>query len=116
MGAKAIIGVEPNPVSIDMAKKLGIDYVIPLRGQTSKTSGGLTSTDDYHHNPEVIEKIMQITNGLGVDVSFEMSGFNSSFNNAIFATRRGGDVIAFGIKTGDFVLEDFNRFIVRGIG
>ncbi|OHA36271.1 MAG: hypothetical protein A3B27_00215 [Candidatus Taylorbacteria bacterium RIFCSPLOWO2_01_FULL_50_130] len=44
-----------------------------------------------------------------------MAGFNSSLNNCLFATRRGGDVIAFGIKSGDFVLEDYNRFIVRGI-
>ena len=30
LGAKLIIGVEPNPVAAEMAKKLGIDYVIPL--------------------------------------------------------------------------------------
>ena len=30
LGAKLIIGVEPNPIAADMAKKLGIDYVIPL--------------------------------------------------------------------------------------
>ena len=70
---------------------------------------------DYHRDEGVIQKIEELTGGLGVDVSFEMAGFNSSFNNALFATRRGGDVIAFGIKTGDFILEDFNRFIVRGI-
>jgi threonine 3-dehydrogenase len=98
-----------------MAKKLGIDYVIPLRGQTLNRKRGLTSNSHYKHDEHVIEEIRQITNGLGVDVSFEMAGFNSSFNNALFATRRGGDVIAFGIKTGDFVLEDFNRFIVRGL-
>lgn len=105
MGAKEIIGVEPNPVSIEMAKKLGIDYVIPL----------VSKSDSPKHDKEVIDEIMKITGGLGVDVSFEMAGFNSSMNNAIFAVRRGGDVILFGIKTGDFVLEDYNRLIVRGI-
>ena len=69
----------------------------------------------HHRDEAVIKKVEELTGGLGVDVSFEMAGFNSSFNNAIFATRRGGDMIAFGIKTGDFVLEDYNRFIVRGI-
>ncbi|KKW29399.1 MAG: Threonine 3-dehydrogenase [Parcubacteria group bacterium GW2011_GWA2_52_8] len=50
-----------------------------------------------------------------MDVSFEMAGFNSSFNNALMATRRGGNVILFGIKTGDFILQDYNRLIVRGL-
>lgn len=108
LGATTIIGIEPNPVSQDMAKRLGIDYVIPL--------SPIDKNIPAHHRDEaVIKKIEELTGGLGVDVSFEMAGFNSSFNNAIFATRRGGDVIAFGIKTGDFILEDYNRFIVRGI-
>ena len=69
----------------------------------------------YAYNPEVVAEILKITNGLGVDVSFEMAGFNSSFNNALMATRRGGNVILFGIKTGDFILQDYNRLIVRGL-
>ena len=108
LGAASIIGVEPNPVSQDMAKKLGIDYVIPLPQRPK-------DTPTHHRDEDVIARIMELTSGLGVDVSFEMAGFNSSFNNAVFAARRGGDMIAFGIKSGDFVLEDYNRFIVRGI-
>lgn len=112
LGAKSIIGVEPNPVSIEMAKRLGIDYVIPL---SQKGAPFGEKGRPFAHDKEVVNEIMNITNGLGVDVSFEMAGVNSSFNNALFATRRGGDVIAFGIKGGDFVLEDYNRFIVRGL-
>ncbi len=143
LGASTIIGVEPNPVSQDMAKRLGIDYVIPLsplpkgvspssgtgvvsplvKGALPSSAGGLSQppkaapfvNGDYHRDESVIKHIEELTGGLGVDVSFEMAGFNSSFNNAVFSTRRGGDMIAFGIKTGDFVLEDYNRFIVRGL-
>ncbi len=138
LGATTIIGVEPNPVSQNMAKKLGIDYVIPLSVRKSPLEKGVPESSrgrdvntppaadgsaplirgdvpSYHRDEAVIKQIEELTGGLGVDVSFEMAGFNSSFNNAIYATRRGGDMIAFGIKTGDFVLEDFNRFIVRGI-
>ena len=128
MGAKEIIGVEPNPVAIEMAKRLGIDFVIPLntsphpslvrRGTKSIPLLDKERVGEVRgnaHNPAVTDEIMKITNGVGVDVSFEMAGFNDSFNNAIFATRRGGNVILFGIKTGDFVLEDYNRLIVRGL-
>ncbi|MBI5400848.1 MAG: alcohol dehydrogenase catalytic domain-containing protein [Candidatus Yonathbacteria bacterium] len=108
LGAASIIGVEPNPVSQEMAKRLGIDYVIPLPPRPKETPA-------HHRDEDIIKRIEELTSGLGVDVSFEMAGFNSSFNNCLFATRRGGDMIAFGIKSGDFVLEDYNRFIVRGI-
>ena len=58
---------------------------------------------------------MKLTDGLGVDVSFEMAGPNSSVNNAVMSTRRGGDVILFGLKSGDFIIENFDRLIVRGV-
>lgn len=106
LGASSIIGVEPNPIAQDMAKKLGIDYVIPL-----KPSKG---DKPYAHDAAVTDEIKKITNGIGVDVSFEMSGFNSSVNNCLYATRRGGEIVLFGIKQGDFVFEDFNRLIVHG--
>ncbi|MEK7541844.1 MAG: alcohol dehydrogenase catalytic domain-containing protein [Patescibacteria group bacterium] len=106
MGAASIIGVEPNPVAGEMARELGIDYVIPLRPAAKERP--------YAHDAAVTDEIMSITKGVGADVSFEMAGFNSSVNNCLFATRRGGDVILFGIKHGDFVLEDYNRLIVRG--
>jgi threonine 3-dehydrogenase len=111
LGAKMIIGIEPNPVAAEMAKKLGIDYVVPLQN----TVDSKQNTDkQYAHNQAVTDEIKKITNGIGVDVSFEMSGFNSSVNNCLYATRRGGEIILFGIKTGDFVFEDFNRLIVHG--
>ncbi len=106
MGAKIIIGVDPNPVAAEMAKKLGIDFTITLNAEKKEKT--------YSHDLGVTDEIMKITNGLGVDVSFEMAGFNSSVNNCLYATRRGGDVVLFGIKTGDFVFEDFNRMVVRG--
>ena len=126
LGAKQIIGVEPNPIAAEMAKKLGIDYVIPLKANS--VIPGLTRdpdwiparasfgrNDNYFHNSEITDEIMKITKGLGVDVSFEMAGFNSSVNNSIFATRRGGEVILFGLKTGDFVFEDYNKLVMKGV-
>jgi threonine 3-dehydrogenase len=44
-----------------------------------------------------------------------MAGFNDSVNNAVASVRRGGEVILFGLKTGDFIFEDYNRLIMKGI-
>lgn len=104
LGAKTIIGIEPNDTAIAMGKELGVDHLIKI--QPSK---------DYHHDESVIEQIKQLTGGLGVDVAFEMAGFNDSVNNTIASVRRGGEVIFFGLKNGDFVFEDFNKFIMKGI-
>lgn len=108
MGANYVIGVEPMENHAEMARRLGADVV--LRPQTSSSSNKPHASD-----PELTERIRKLTDGVGVDVALEMSGVNASVNNAIHAVRRGGDVILFGLKTGDAVIENFDRLIVDGI-
>jgi threonine 3-dehydrogenase len=106
MGANYIIGVEPMENHAEMARRLGADVVLnPTHG-----SGASHMSD-----PELTERIRKLTDGVGVDVALEMTGINSSVNNAIHAVRRGGDVILFGLKSGDAVIENFDRLIVDGI-
>src|SRR3989344_765431 len=52
MGAKEIIGVEPNPVSQEMARKLGIDYIIPL---TQSPASNKQSAKSYGHDVVVTD-------------------------------------------------------------
>jgi threonine 3-dehydrogenase len=87
-----------------MARRLGADVVLSPK----KTSG-------HAHDPELTDRIRSLTDGVGVDVALEMTGINSSVNNALGAVRRGGDVILFGLKSGDAVIENFDRIIVDGI-
>ncbi|MEK7162130.1 MAG: alcohol dehydrogenase catalytic domain-containing protein [Patescibacteria group bacterium] len=130
LGAKTIIGIEPNEKALEMGRKLGVDHVIKLSviARPSASEAAAISSKDkiasdalamtskpYAHNQEVVEEIMNLTGGLGVDVSFEMAGFNDSVNNSIASVRRGGEVILFGLKTGDFVFEDYNRLVMKGI-
>jgi len=110
LGAKTIIGVEPSDKAIEMGKKLGVDHIIKLSVDSKQ------NTDKpYTHNQNVVDQIMKLTNGLGVDIAFEMAGFNDSVNNAIASVRRGGEVILFGLKNGDFVFEDYNKLVMKGI-
>ncbi len=106
LGARVVLGVEPLPSHIEMAKKLGADHVLV----PANTDGNV-----YEHDPDLAKKIRALTDGVGVDVALEMSGVNASVNNAIAAVRRGGDVILFGLKSGDAVIEDLDRVIVDGI-
>ncbi len=105
MGASKIIGVEPNEKNARLAERVGIDEVIRF-----------TPNKDWRSDPDVVKAVQRFgENGDGVDVAFEMAGYNSSLNNAIASTRQGGDVILFGIKSGDFQIENFSQIIVRGI-
>jgi len=106
LGAHSIIGVEPLANHAEMAKKLGADAVL-----TPKNTG----PGEFAHDPELTARIHAMTDGVGVDVALEMTGQNSSVNNAIASVRRGGAVILFGLKTGDAVIENFDRLIVDGI-
>jgi threonine 3-dehydrogenase len=114
LGAKTIIAVEPNERALEMGRKLGVDHLITLTNN-DKIEMNDKNKSHYKHNEDVVSQIMNLTNGLGADVAFEMAGFNDSVNNAIASVRRGGDVILFGLKTGDFVFEDFNRLVMKGV-
>lgn len=105
LGASQVIGVEPVSAHAEMARRLGADHVL--------TPG--ESPDGYSHDPDLAGQIRKLTDGVGVDVVLEMSGLNSSVNNAIHCVRRGGDVILFGLKSGDAIIESFDRVIVDGI-
>ncbi|PIY96748.1 MAG: theronine dehydrogenase [Candidatus Kerfeldbacteria bacterium CG_4_10_14_0_8_um_filter_42_10] len=106
-GAAKIIGIDTNEDNLAMAKKLGAHVTIKLNSSSKE--------HEYDPDQEVIEKIMELTYGKGVDVSMELAGYNSSVNNSIEATRRGGHVILFGLKDGDFTIPKFSRTIVRGL-
>ncbi|MCD4653549.1 alcohol dehydrogenase catalytic domain-containing protein [bacterium] len=108
LGASKIIGIEPMELHAEMAKELGADEVIRLNMKK-------TNDPSWKSDLEVISSIKDFTRGIGADVSLEMSGFNSSLNNAIHSTRRGGDVVLFGLKSGEAILENFDELIVNGI-
>lgn len=107
LGARQVIGVEPAPMHIEMARRLGADEVLRPSDRPA--------TSDFEHDPQIAQRMRDLTEGTGVDVALEMSGQNASVNNAIASVRRGGDVILFGLKSGDAVIEDLDRVIVDGI-
>ena len=108
LGATRVIGIEPNRANVAMAKKLGADDVIPV--DLTRSAPHAWSADK-----ELVNEVREAFGGIGPDVAMEMAGFNSSVNNAIQSTRRGGDVILFGLKQGNFHIQAFDRMIVNGL-
>lgn len=106
LGARMVVGVEPMPSHQAMAKEMGADYVLAPKN---------LDQDTYVHDRELVRELRSLTDGVGVDVALEMSGQPSSVNNAVQCVARGGDVILFGLKSGDQIIEAFDRVIVDGI-
>jgi threonine 3-dehydrogenase len=108
LGAARVIGVEPLARNREMARKLGVDELIEL-------APGKGGKNGWRSDRDVVGAVRELCDGVGADVSIEMAGYNSSVNNAIQSTRRGGDVVLFGLKQGNFHLQAFDRLIVNGI-
>ncbi len=107
MGASTIIGVDPGKANLKMAEELGVDATlrVPINSATKP---------DPSPDLDIAEKIRQQCFGEGVDVAFEMSGSNQALNTAIASTRAGGDIILFGLSSGDYTLTDFQNIILNG--
>jgi len=103
LGVSKIIGIEPSEANARLAEKIGVDEIVRFK-----------PGDDWRSDAAVVEKVRRF-GGNGVDVAIEMAGYNSSVNNALQAVRMGGEVVLFGIKSGDFMVEDFQGLIGRGI-
>lgn len=106
-GSAKVIAVDVNKENLKIAKKLGAHETILISAKKKK--------EPFEYDKNVIDKIMELTYGKGVDVSMEMAGYNSSINNTIEATRRGGHIILFGLKDGDVVIPKFSKAIIRGL-
>jgi threonine dehydrogenase-like Zn-dependent dehydrogenase len=107
-GAAKIIAVDVLESNLQMAKECGAHEIILVKKNILKKNV-------WEPDTEVVDQIMKLTYGKGVDVSMEMAGAFSSVNNAIDSTRRGGNVIFFGIKDGDLVIPNFSRLVTRGL-
>jgi threonine 3-dehydrogenase len=108
MGAKKVIGIEPSPHHREQALRLGCDHVLTPASPPDPSK-------PWGSDPSLRESVLELTDGVGVDVAMEMAGFNSSLNNAIRIVRRGGHVVLFGLKNGDAMIEDEHRVIMNGL-
>ena len=86
-GAGRVIVSEPAPARTAAAKALGADTVInPLE-------------------EDVVERLVNLTGGIGPDVMFDCAGFGKTLDNALDATRRDGQVVLVAVSWDPVPLE-----------
>ena len=81
MGASFIIGVEGDPVRMEMSKRMGAHVVL----------------DPKHC--DVVAEIKKLTGG-GADVAIEALGLQATFENALRCLRPGGTLSSLGVYSG----------------
>ncbi len=140
MGAATIIGVDPSKHNLKLAEELGVDLSILIQQEKIQPAGlnpdhawrekveGQSADDIYRQrsdpnlssahivgaDPDIVGEIKKRCFGEGVDVAFEMSGSNQALNTAIASTRAGGDIILFGLSSGDYTITNFHDIILYG--
>ncbi|UVM58354.1 NAD(P)-dependent alcohol dehydrogenase [Pseudomonas sp. B21-012] len=85
-GATTIIGVDTVAARIGVAHKLGATHVV-----------------DFNQG-DVVQQIMQLTDGRGVDVAIEALGTQSTFESALRVLRPGGTLSSLGVYSSDLRL------------
>lgn len=85
-GASMIIAVDGNNERLAMAKKLGADITL-----------NFTEVD-------VVDEIMKITGGRGVDSSIEALGLQSTFEQCLKILKPGGTLSSLGVYSEDLVI------------
>jgi threonine dehydrogenase-like Zn-dependent dehydrogenase len=82
-GATTIIGVDAVAERMSVAKKLGATHVVNFK------------------DGDVVEQIMALTDGRGVDVSIEALGTQGTFESALRVLRPGGRLSSLGVYSSD---------------
>ncbi len=95
--AHKVIAIEIKPYRIDMAKKMGADVVI------------------NPNEEDVVKRVLEETNGKGVDVIGEFSGNESAIEAAFKYIKRGGKMAMLGITPDNVTFDISNDFVFKGI-
>jgi alcohol dehydrogenase len=86
MGASCIIAVESIAERVAMATRLGADHVIDFR------------------KVDVVDEIMRLTDGRGVDVAIEALGTQATFEACLRVLRPGGTLSSLGVYSQDLTI------------
>jgi threonine dehydrogenase-like Zn-dependent dehydrogenase len=86
MGASTIIAIDGNDHRLGIAKAMGADVVLNYK------------------NVDVVDEIMKITNGRGVDASIEALGTQSTFESSLRVLKPGGTLSSLGVYSSDLTI------------
>jgi threonine 3-dehydrogenase len=94
-GAEYVIGVDITPERLDLARKMGTDFVLNAK------------------EVDVVGEVSKISKGLGMDIVVELTGNKGIVNEASKTLRRGGDIVLVGLFSGSVEWDLVNNVIYK---
>lgn len=116
----AILGCGPIGLfSVGIAKASGASYVYATdindhRLDLARTMGA-TATFNPSKEDDVVHRLVEANNGIGIDVVLEMSGSPIAINTAFRAARNGGTVVLFGIPADPVEIDIAENMIFKNL-
>ncbi len=95
-GASKIIAVDSIPERLAVSKRMGADITLNFK------------------EGDVVERIMEITEGRGVDVAIEALGQQQTFENCLRVLKPGGTLSSLGVYSGKLSIPD--KAFAAGLG
>ncbi|WP_114571544.1 L-threonine 3-dehydrogenase [Exiguobacterium flavidum] len=96
-GAAEVVAIDVNSYRLELAKKMGADVTIDSRHE------------------DVLERVMRMTDGDGIDVVCEMSGHPVAIKQAFEMVTAGGDVNILSLPTKPVEIDLTNHVVFKGI-
>jgi len=116
----AILGCGPIGLfSVGIAKASGASYVYATdvndhRLELARTMGA-TAAFNPSKESDIVSRLVDANNGLGIDVVLEMSGSPIAINTAFRAARNGGTVVLFGIPADPVEIDIAENMIFKNL-
>mmetsp|Transcript_24629 Transcript_24629/g.53374 ORF Transcript_24629/g.53374 Transcript_24629/m.53374 type:complete len:361 (+) Transcript_24629:74-1156(+) len=82
-GANQIIAIDVSDQTLEKAKEVGANNTINARKEN------------------VQQRVMELTNGIGADLTIDAAGFKATCEDAIHSARRGGRMVQVGLPLGE---------------
>jgi threonine 3-dehydrogenase len=99
-----------NALRASGAEQIFACDIRPARLELARTVGASRTIDVTTEDP--VEAIRSATDGLGADVSLEISGAQAAINQALKATRKAGRVTFVGLPSQPITIEDFSNDVI----
>jgi L-iditol 2-dehydrogenase len=96
-GATEVIVVDVMDKRLECALKLGASHVINAK------------------NVNVLEKITELTGGMGADVVIETAGSEVTIKQTPYAVKRGGTIVLVGLASKDIIEFDFMQIMAKEV-
>ncbi|MGE4483962.1 MAG: alcohol dehydrogenase catalytic domain-containing protein [Oscillospiraceae bacterium] len=103
-------------MQVDVARLMGANRIIACSTSDEKLRTACRYGANHGVNSrktDVLDEVMRLTGGNGVDVVFEMSGALHLYNLGIDCLSKGGTLVSVGLFNEPVVIEDYNSRVIR---